>query len=175
MKILAYAASSSKTSINKKLVSYAASLVEGAQVEVLDLNDFEMPLFSVDREKEIGHPELAKTFLTKIESDDAVLVSFAEHNGSFTAAYKNLFDWASRVNPKFYQNKPMIMMATSPGGRGGATVLSAATSSAPHLGADLRGQFLFPRFGDNFDSEKGEITNQDKRNELIEVLAALAS
>ena len=56
MKLLAFAASSSKKSINKRLVTYAASLLEGADVEGLDLNDFEMPLFSVDKEEELGHP-----------------------------------------------------------------------------------------------------------------------
>ncbi|MFT6901054.1 MAG: chromate reductase [Colwellia sp.] len=52
MKIIAFAASSSRQSINKQLVSYAASLVENAQVEVLDINDYEMPLYSADREAE---------------------------------------------------------------------------------------------------------------------------
>ena len=63
MKLLAFAASSSSKSINKQLVTYAASLVEDADVEVLDLNDYELPLFSEDREKELGHPDLAKAFL----------------------------------------------------------------------------------------------------------------
>jgi len=54
MKIVAFGASSSRTPINKTLATYAASLVEGASTEVLDLNDFEMPLFSEDKEAEIG-------------------------------------------------------------------------------------------------------------------------
>jgi hypothetical protein len=44
------------------LVTYAASLVEGAEVEVLDLNDYELPLFSVDKGAELGRPELSKTY-----------------------------------------------------------------------------------------------------------------
>lgn len=54
MKVIAFAASSSKESINKQLVTYAANLIENAEVEVLDLNDYELPLFSVDKEKRIG-------------------------------------------------------------------------------------------------------------------------
>lgn len=54
MNVIAFAASSSKKSINKQLVTYAASLLETARVEVLDLNDFELPLFSVDKEQELG-------------------------------------------------------------------------------------------------------------------------
>ncbi|MEO8255397.1 MAG: NAD(P)H-dependent oxidoreductase, partial [Flavobacterium sp.] len=52
MKITAFGGSNSKHSINKHFATYAASLFENADVEVLDLNDFAMPLFSVDLEKE---------------------------------------------------------------------------------------------------------------------------
>ncbi len=65
MKILALAASSSSTSINKQLATYAAGLVAGAEVEVLDINDYEMPIFSEDKEKELGQPEQAKRFFQK--------------------------------------------------------------------------------------------------------------
>ena len=54
MKILGISASNSSTSINKKLVTYAISLVDKAEVEILDLNDYEMPIYSADREKELG-------------------------------------------------------------------------------------------------------------------------
>ena len=66
MQVLAFAASSSKKSINKQLVCYAANLIEGAQVEVLDLNDYEMPLYSQDKEQELGSPDLAAKFFAKI-------------------------------------------------------------------------------------------------------------
>ena len=115
MKVLAFAASSSSNSINKKLVTYAASLLSNAEVEILDINDYEMPLYSEDKEKELGQPEAAKRFFNKIGAADALLISFAEHNGSYTAAYKNLYDWTSRIDPKVYQGKPMVMLATSPG------------------------------------------------------------
>ena len=54
MKIIAFGASPSKNSINKKLATYAATLFENAEVEVLDLNDFQMPIFTVDIEPAIG-------------------------------------------------------------------------------------------------------------------------
>ncbi len=91
MKILAFAASTSRQSINKKLANYAATLVNNAEIELLDLNDFEISLFSEDKEKEIGQPELAKAFLAKIGDSDALIISFAEHNGSYAAAYKRPF------------------------------------------------------------------------------------
>jgi NAD(P)H-dependent FMN reductase len=124
MKLLTFAASSSSQSINKHLATYAASLVTYADIDVLDINDFEMPLYSSDRENESGIPSLAQEFLDRIAQADAIIISFAEHNGSYTAAYKNLFDWASRINPKVYQNKPMVLLATSPGPGGANTVLT---------------------------------------------------
>ena len=107
MKIVAFAASSSKKSINKKLAAYASSLLESSHIDLLDLNDYELPLFSEDKESELGKPALAQAFLEKIAGCDALVISFAEHNGSYSAAYKNLFDWCSRINPKVFQNKSM--------------------------------------------------------------------
>ena len=174
MKIIAFAATSSRQSINQKLVRYAASLVEMAEVEVLDLNDYELPLFSEDREKELGQPQLAQDFLAKIAEADAIIISFAEHNGTYTAAYKNLFDWCSRIK-KPYQNKPMVMLSTSPGARGGATVLQKAVSSAGYFDGDVRGSLAVPSFNEHFDVEQGHMTNGGLRAELLEQLAALIS
>lgn len=166
MKILAFGASNSSTSINKALAAYAASLVKGATVEVLDLNDFETPLFSEDREKEIGQPKLAKNFLAKIECADAVIVSFAEHNGTYSVAYKNLFDWASRITRDVYQNKPVVYLATSPGPGGAQNVLKVATESARFFAADVKGNLSIPSFYDNFDESTQQITNQALRQTL---------
>ncbi|HMW47882.1 MAG TPA: NAD(P)H-dependent oxidoreductase, partial [Cellvibrionaceae bacterium] len=79
MKIIAFAASSSRQSINKQLITYAAGLLQGVEVEILDLNDYELPLFSVDREAQLGHPQLAKDFLAKIAASQGLIISFAEH------------------------------------------------------------------------------------------------
>lgn len=173
MNLLAFAASSSKNSINKQLVTYVASLVENANIEVLDLNDYELPLFSEDKEAEIGQPALAKQFMDKIAGSDVVMISFAEHNGSYSAAYKNLFDWASRINPKVFQNKSMVMLATSPGTGGGSNVLAAATTSAPFFHGDLKGSLSVPRFYDNFDVESGRVKNDQIHGQLEALIGSL--
>lgn len=173
MKVLALAASSSKTSINKQLVTYAASLIGNADVEVLDLNDYEMPIFSEDKEKELGHPEAAKRFFQKIGEADAVLISYAEHNGSYSAAFKNLFDWTSRINMKVYQDKPMVLLATSPGPGGAGTVLAAAKGSAPYFAGDVKAAVSVPSFYDNFDVAAGKLTNADIHSEIEAAIALL--
>jgi chromate reductase len=173
MKLLAFAASNSKKSINRQLVTYAASLIEDAEVEVLDLNDYELPLFSVDREAELGHPGLAQAFLSRIAASDALMISFAEHNGSYSAAWKNLFDWSSRIGPKVFQEKPMVLLATSPGARGGASVLAAATTSAPYFAGHVKASLAIPSFYENFDVERGILKNDELRNKLIEAVSHL--
>ena len=175
MKVIAFAASSSKNSINKQLVTYAASLLDGAQVEVLDLNDYELPLFSVDKEQELGKPQLAQDFFAKIGASDALIISFAEHNGSYTAAYKNLFDWCSRINQKIFQNKPVVLLATSPGAGGAANVLAAAVNSAPYFNAELKASLSVPSFYQNFDVESGAITNREIQQQLNDVMSKLNS
>ena len=173
MKLIAFAASNSKKSINKQLVTYAASLLETPDVEVLDLNDYELPLFSVDKEQELGQPQLAQDFFAKIGTCDALIISFAEHNGSYTAAYKNLFDWRSRINQKIFQNKPIVLLSTSPGAGGAANVLAAAVNSAPHFNGELKASLSIPGFYQNFDVEQGCLINQELNSQLIAAVNSL--
>jgi NAD(P)H-dependent FMN reductase len=170
VKIIAFAASSSSKSINKKLVTYAANLSASNQVEILDLNNYELPLFSIDKEFEIGKPQLAQDFLEKINNCDALIISFAEHNGSYCAAYKNIFDWCSRINQKVFQGKKMALFSTSPGARGGASVLEAAVKSAPLFGGKVVGNLSVPSFGRNFDENTGKMINDQINSSLIKII-----
>jgi len=166
MKIIAFAGSNSSKSINKKLATYASSLFENAAVEILDLNDYEMPLFGVDIEVGIGQHVLAKAFLAKISQADILVVSMAENNGNYSVAFKNVFDWCSRIGAKVFQDKPMLLMATSPGARGGASVLEIAKNAFPRYGAQIKASFSLPSFNDNFDIQKGIINNEILDSEL---------
>ncbi len=87
-KIVAFGASSSKKSINKQFASYAASLISDADSIIIDLNDFEMPIYSIDYENENGIPEKAFKFKEIIKSADGIIISFAEHNSVYTAAFR---------------------------------------------------------------------------------------
>lgn len=170
MKIVAFAASSSSKSINKQLVGFAAGLVPKAEVELLDLNDYELPLFSQDKEAVLGQPQLAKDFLAKIATADGLVISFAEHNGSYSAAYKNLFDWCSRINTKVFQQKPCVFLSTSPGARGGASVLAQAVNSAAYFGAELKGSLSVPGFFEVFDAQKQALTEPQLLAELTQIM-----
>ncbi len=172
-KVIAFAASNSSRSINKKLVTYASGLLDGADVEILDLNDYELPLFSIDREEDVGQPELAQAFLKKISDCDGIIISFAEHNGSYGVAYKNLYDWVSRIQPKVYQDQPMVLLSTSPGGRGGRSVLELAVRQIPRFGGQVKASVSVPSFGENFDLEAGVIVNDDIASQLLEAVNRL--
>ncbi|MBL1405447.1 MAG: NAD(P)H-dependent oxidoreductase [Rhizobiales bacterium] len=178
MKILAFAASNSTASINKQLVTHAANLIKSdilpdAEIEILDLNDYEMPIYSIDRESSDGIPKLANDFFEKLGKADAIIVSYAEHNFSYTTAYKNIFDWATRINMKIFQDKPVIALSASVGEYGGATTLNAFIDKSDYFGADVKGNLSVGSFGDVFNSEKGILTNADLSAKLLTALQSL--
>lgn len=164
MKILAFAGSTSSTSINRELVKFVLKDFTNDEINLIDLNDFSMPVFSVDLEKK-GFPDEAHRFLKTIEECDVIICSLAEHNRSYSAAFKNIFDWASRINVKVFQNKPMLLMSTSPGGYGGGNVMNTAKTFFPQFAADVKDTFSLPKFYENFDLESGVI-NPDMLNDL---------
>ena len=176
MKTLAFAASNSRNSINKALVTHAARLladtVMDTEVEIIDLNDYVAPLYSIDIELESGVPEAAKALKAKIADADQVLISFAEHNGSFTAAYKSIFDWMSRLEGKVYDGKPVVLLSTSPGGGGAGSVLKQAEASMPFFGAEVKASLSVPKFAEAFDLEAGALRDDSLRAQLIEALSA---
>jgi len=152
-KLIAFAGSNSRNSINKQLAEYTANQINNAEVAVLDLNDFELPLYGIDYEMEHGIPSNAQQFLDLIKSANGIVLSLAEHNGAYASVFKNLFDWMSRIDGKLWSNVPMLLMATSPGGRGGATVLDIAKGRFPYMGGNIVADFSLPSFGQNFSEE----------------------
>ena len=171
-KIIAFGASSSKTSINKQLATYAAHQFENASVEILDLNDYEMPIFSTDKEAETGIPQLAQDFYNKLGTADLIVISFAEHNGAYAAAFKNILDWISRINGKTFQEKPTLLLATSPGPRGGSSVLEIAKGRFPFQGANVKGSFSLPSYYENFDVSNG-IINEEFKKPFMELINSI--
>jgi NAD(P)H-dependent FMN reductase len=170
--ILTIGASSSHDSINKKLVNYIANLINDYQVSSIDLNSFEMPIYSVDRETAEGIPSEAAKFKELINQSAGIVISLAEHNGSYTAAFKNIMDWASRLEGQLWGGKPMLLLSTAPGARGGATVLAAASQYFPYMGAEIVGALSIPKFQENFSPSEGLI-NTALKAELLEKVEAL--
>ncbi|SRR6056297_830543 len=152
-KIITIAGSNSRKSINKSLLSYTSGLLEDVQIVSIDLNDYVIPIYGVDFEVENGIPAAVKRLDELLNTADGFLIALAEHNGTYTAVFKNTLDWLSRANMKIWRDKPVLLMATSPGARGGQTVLQSAKTYFPFLGAKVASDFSLPNFYDNFSEE----------------------
>lgn len=163
-KILALGGSNSKKSINKQFAIFVANQLQNVEVIIADLNDLNLPLYSPDLEAEWGCPDRVIQFGELIKSVDAIVLSLAEYNGNQTAAFKNLWDWLSRVDGmKIWRDKPILLMAASPGKRGGANVLQITNNLMPHFGGNVVAQFSLPFFHKNFSAHglNDDSLNQD--------------
>jgi NAD(P)H-dependent FMN reductase len=169
-KIMAFGASNSRNSINKKLANYAGLQMEETSAELLDLNDFDMPIYSIDIEKETGIPEAVYRFKSYIDEADGIIISFAEHNGHYTAVFKNIFDWLTRISRNVWQNKPMFLLAAAPGSRGANKVLDIAIIDMGRKGGEIVAAFSLPSIWDNFNENDG-ITDQSLKNAFEEQLS----
>ena len=97
-KILAFAGSARRDSLNKKLIRVAAKSAEraGADVTLIDLRDFPMPLYDGDLEDAEGIPENGLKFRALLKSHPSIWISTPEYNSSIPPLLKNSLDWASR-------------------------------------------------------------------------------
>ncbi|WP_158962634.1 NADPH-dependent FMN reductase [Myroides fluvii] len=169
-KIIGFGASISTTSINKEFAAYALGFFPEYEVELVDLNDYEVPVFSVDCERE-NCPERAKAFLAKLQEADVLVCSMAEHNRNWTVGFKNLFDWCSRLDLKLLQNKPMLLLSTSPGGYGAQNSMNIAKTIFPAFGGNVLTTFALPKFHENYDRIHGiqnEVVLADFKNQVEE-------
>lgn len=127
VRVLAFAGSARKDSFNKKLVNQAAAGARqvGAEVTVLDLHDYPMPLFNEDLEAAEGMPENVKKVKQMFVDHDGLLIASPEYNSSISPLLKNTLDWVSRAESEeeaplaAYSNKVATIMSASPGGLGG--------------------------------------------------------
>ena len=125
-KILAFSGSARKDSYNQKLVKIAAAGAEkaGADVTLINLADFPMPIFNQDLESATGMPDEAREFKRMLIDHDGFLIASPEYNSAFSPLLKNAIDWASRregdETPLLaYKGKVAAIMSASPGALGG--------------------------------------------------------
>ena len=171
-KIITIGASSSKNSINKTFANYAAQQLYNVDIINVDISQYNtLPIFSVDYEADNETPESVTELHAIFQSADGFIVSFAEHNGSFSAGYKNVFDWLSRQGGKVFNHKPTLLLSTSPGGRGGASVLANANQIYPHQGAKVTGSLSLPQFFDNF--KDNALVNPEIKDNLNKEISKL--
>jgi NAD(P)H-dependent FMN reductase len=153
-KILAFSGSNHSQSIHQNLIEVTASKVTKHEVSVIDLNNFPLPIYSIDIESQ-GIPEQVKNLRAIMNEHDALIIASPEHNGSMPAFLKNVIDWLSRVSepgqPFFGESKkPVLLLSTSPGETGGATNIKTMAELMPWWGGDVKGTYSLGSYHEKF-------------------------
>jgi len=160
MKLVAFAGSTRSGSFNRKLIEAAVAIArdQGAEIELLDLADFDMPIFNEDLEKQ-GTPDAALRFKAKLKEANGFLISTPEYNSGYPALLKNAIDWASRPA----EGEPMLaafagkacgLLAASPGGLGGIRVLPELRSLLMNIQVHVvPAQFGLAKAGEAFGDD----------------------
>lgn len=188
IKILAFAGATRKDSLNKKLIKLAAAGAEkaGAEVTLIDLKDYPMPLYDGDLESASGLPEKALELKKLMAESDGFLISSPEYNSSFSAVLKNSIDWTSRPQDKSdvglsaYRGKYAGIMAVSPGPLGGLRGLyplrellqNIAVTVLPAMQAIGSGMTAFNDDG-SLQDEKKAAAIADIGKQLVDTLTKL--
>lgn len=170
-KIVAFTGSNSNASINQKLVNYASTLVKDAEVDNLDLRNFNIPIYGIDHEKNQGIPQDVSKLVNILNQADGFIISSPEHNSLMPAFFKNILDWLSRTGVKYFNTNPILILATSPGKGGGAKVLRTLESILPYTGGQVVGTFGLPAFNDNF--QNGRIVSDEYDRKLRNLINLL--
>lgn len=172
-KILAFSGSTRRHSYNQAVVECAAQAAKdaGAEVTVINLADYAMPIFNEDEEAEYGIPERAQAFKQLMIEHDGILIASPEYNSSYPAVLKNAIDWASRKagdEPVLaaYKQKVVGLMAASPGALGGMRVLVVLRMLMQNLSCIVApAQVAVGNVADKLD-ESGAISDEKTKKQL---------
>jgi NAD(P)H-dependent FMN reductase len=126
-RILAFGGALRRESFNQKLAERAAEGAReaGADVTVIALRDFPMPLYDFEIHAASGLPEEAKRLKALFQAHHGFIIASPEYNSSFSGALKNAIDWVSRSEAKdepplsAFKGKTAALLAASPGALGG--------------------------------------------------------
>ena len=140
-KILAFAGSTRTDSYNKKLIGIAAegAHAAGAEVTLIDLRDFPLPIFDQDLEASEGMPAAGRKLKELFKAHDGLLISSPEYNSSVSGVLKNAIDWISRREKgeeplEYFNDKAAALMSASPGALGGLRGLVTLRSILGNIG-----------------------------------------
>ncbi|WP_045493905.1 NADPH-dependent FMN reductase [Vibrio hyugaensis] len=170
-KIVAFTGSNNSQSIHNLLVQALANQATQTEVNTIDLNDFELPMYGLDIEDQ-GIPENAHKLRATLNEHDAIIIASPEHNGSMPAFLKNVIDWLSRVAPQgtsFFGDtkKPVLLVSTSPGANGGATNIKTMAELMPWWGGDVKGTYSLGGFYEKFKDGEFDAVTSAKLSELM--------
>ncbi|TQD40045.1 NADPH-dependent FMN reductase [Haloflavibacter putidus] len=159
-KILAFAGSNSKTSINYELVKFVSDQLIEEEVKLIKLTNYDLPMYNINNEEDNGFPPVLDLLYREIKDAKALIISVNEHNGMISSFFKNVLDWLSRVDRNFLEGKKVLLMSTSTGPGAASLARTYVEAAIERYKGEVVSSFGFPSFTDNFDLEKQEITNE---------------
>ena len=139
LRVLIFSASLRHDSLNTRLASLAAQIIEtnGAEVDFANMSDFDCHSFNQDLEGNNLYPKGAEEFRKRILANDAFIISSPEYNGSMPGLIKNAIDWVSRFRPQPFNERHALLMSASPSMAGGNKGLWSLRMPLEHLGANV--------------------------------------
>jgi chromate reductase len=176
-RILAFAGSARRESLNKKFLAAAVAIAReaGGEVTLLDLHDLPLPLYHGDLEEASGLPDNAKKLVGLITQHDALLVASPEYNSMFTPLLKNTIDWCSLADENPFTGKVAAVISASPGAYGGIRSLQLAQQLLLKLGCHVvPGQCALPHAGKAFDAT-GRLTDARAEKSVRALMTTLVA
>jgi chromate reductase len=174
VRLLAFAASLKRESLNRKLINLAVELAREAQVEVdlADFREFDMPLYDADLQHSAGFPEGAQELARRIEAVDGLMIASPEYNYSLPGTLKNAIDWVSRMKPMPLRGKHGVLLAASTSLVGGIRGLWALRVPLEGLGVMLLpDMFALAQAPQAFD-EQGKLKDPELQERLRKLVHA---
>lgn len=115
MKLLAFAASLSRDSMNRRLLGKAVDIAaaSGAEIDVAEFREFDMPLYDFDLQGEAGFPSGALEMARRIVAADGMIVASPEYNHSLPGILKNAVDWLSMMEPCCLDRHCAVLISAS--------------------------------------------------------------
>ena len=182
VKILAFAGSLRKDSYNKKLAKIAAEGARsaGAEVTLIDLKEFPLPVYDGDLEAAEGLPVNARKLKELFLKNQGLLIASPEYNSSIPGGLKNMIDWVSRTASKeepllaCFDKKVAALMSASPGGLGGLRALVPLRAMLGNIGVlVIPSQIAVSRAHEAFDAS-GALKDAKQDSTVRKIAAELA-
>lgn len=173
-KILAFAGSLREKSYNKRILKVAVQGARdaGAEVTLVDLKNYPMPIYNADLQETQGFPPIATAFQKLLLEHDGLLIASPEYNASLPGALKNVIDWTSRANGDLktgecFKGKVAAIMTASPGAFGGIRCLAHLRDVLTILLVNtLPSEIAIAKVGSVFEGDSDQITNDNVRGIL---------
>ncbi|AVP56548.1 NADPH-dependent FMN reductase [Pulveribacter suum] len=180
MKLLVFAGSTRQQSFNRRLAAVAAGIGQelGAQATLLELGDYDIPLYHAELEARGTPPDVIR-LKEAMDAHPAWIVCSPEYNGSYTGLLKNALDWASSPvaghpvwadGARPFGGKVVGMLSASNGALGGLRSQSHLAPLLINLGCWLAPrQYALARAASAFD-EQGQLADSAAREQVQAVV-----